>query len=152
MKQLRCEQVKLLGSFVRVKGMTSERNVYELWLRENWRNDHGHGFQSRWRYLKIFRCTYQAITEIVQQMWGSFHQMLCSVLRISLFPILCLPFQLRKSVPSELQMVSFGPKMMRRIIACNITLSTKYLTSTKTKTWKRSRTKERLDPVRVLVC
>ena len=33
MKPLTCEQVNLLGSCVPVKGMMSERNVYEMWLR-----------------------------------------------------------------------------------------------------------------------
>ena len=57
----------------------------------NWRNDPhicwtiflcsylhhhrgGHGFESRWTHLKIFGCTNETISEIVQQVWGSFLQ------------------------------------------------------------------------------
>ena len=50
------------------------------------------------------------------------------------------------SVPPGLEMVSLGPKMMRRIIACNIAhflLSTKYFTSTKTKNMEEESKKEK---------
>ena len=32
----------------------------------------GHWFESRWRHLKIFRCSYETIAGIFQQVWGSF--------------------------------------------------------------------------------
>ena len=76
MAQLRCEQVNLLGSCVPVKGMRSERNVCEAWLRDGillkltcsllsgfiaqsvrglHRHRRAHGFESCWRHLKLSR-------------------------------------------------------------------------------------------------
>ena len=40
------------------------------------RHCRGHGFESCWRHLKFFRCTYGTIAEIVQQVWGSFLQLI----------------------------------------------------------------------------
>jgi len=95
-KPLRCEQVTLLGSCVPVKGAqvqqtflspiipfmgTHEPNklicsnissfIVQL-VKVLHRYCRSHGFESCWRHLKFFRCTCEAIAEIVQQVWGSF--------------------------------------------------------------------------------
>ena len=73
-----------VGQFVwltcSVKGMLSERNFMTCGWEMN-----GHGFESRGRYLKFFRCTYERIIDIVLQVLRSFLQRICSGLTMSLF-------------------------------------------------------------------
>ena len=40
-------------------------------------------FESRWRHLKNFRCIYETIPEIVQQVWGSLLQFIFSMMETS---------------------------------------------------------------------
>ena len=60
MKPLTCEQVNLLGYWVPVKRMMSERNVCEVseLVRALHQHRRGHGFESLWRHLNVLRCTY----------------------------------------------------------------------------------------------
>ena len=43
------------------------------------RHQRGHGFKSRWRHLKFFRCTYEALAYIVKYVRGSFLQFISKV-------------------------------------------------------------------------
>ena len=73
----------------------------------------GYWFESCWRCLKIFRYTYQTVTEIFQQVWGSFLQFSNNVID---------PRTHQWKVSSALSVITWLPTLNNKFYSMVVTL------------------------------